>query len=178
MKVFVSMFVLVAAAAAQSSPDPSKCPMHDEHMKKQAAAASDHHAQVDSRGDHAMGFSHEKTAHHFRLYKDGGAIEVVVKDSADAANLAEIRGHLTQIAQMFNDGNFEVPMFIHATTVPGTVVMKDRRGKIAYRFEQTELGARVRILTKDRKSLDAVHEFLRFQISDHRTGDIAAVSGF
>ena len=26
---------------------------------------ADHHAAVDSRGDHAMGFSHEKTTHHF-----------------------------------------------------------------------------------------------------------------
>jgi hypothetical protein len=25
--------------------------------------------------------------------------------------------------------------------------------------------------TKDRKALAAIHEFLRFQIADHRTGD-------
>ena len=28
------------------------------------------------RGDHVMGFSDEKTTHHLRLYRDGGAIEV------------------------------------------------------------------------------------------------------
>jgi len=29
-----------------------------------------------------MGFSHEKTTHHFQLYKDGGAIQVTVNDPA------------------------------------------------------------------------------------------------
>jgi hypothetical protein len=31
-----------------------------------------HHAGVNERGDKVMGFSHEKTAHHFRLKADGG----------------------------------------------------------------------------------------------------------
>ncbi len=33
-----------------------------------AALAQDaHHQGVDQRGDHVMGFSHEKTTHHFLL---------------------------------------------------------------------------------------------------------------
>jgi len=31
-----------------------------------------------------MGFSHDKTTHHFRLYADSGAIEVNVDDSKDS----------------------------------------------------------------------------------------------
>jgi hypothetical protein len=37
--------------------------------------------------------------------------------------------------------------------------------------EDTERGAQVVIRTADAEALKAVHAFLRFQISDHRTGD-------
>ena len=40
-----------------------------------------------------------------------------------------------------------------------------------YKLETTEKGARIRITTKDPDALRAVHEFMRFQISDHQTGD-------
>lgn len=36
-------------------------------------AQDPHHNAVDHRGDQVMGFSHEKTTHHFRLFTDGGA---------------------------------------------------------------------------------------------------------
>ena len=48
-----------------------------------------------------MGFDQTKTSHHFRLYADGGAIEVTVKDRADATNLTAIRAHLPHVAQLF-----------------------------------------------------------------------------
>ncbi len=52
----------------------------------QNAKAADHAGAVDSRGDHAMGFSHEKTAHHFTLLADGGIIAVEADSTADAAS--------------------------------------------------------------------------------------------
>ncbi len=33
-----------------------------------AFAQDSHHQGVDERGDHVMGFSHEKATHHFLLY--------------------------------------------------------------------------------------------------------------
>ena len=43
--------------------------------------------------------------------------------------------------------------------------------EIRYEYEETERGARVRITTANVEALSAVHEFLRFQIEDHETGD-------
>src|SRR4051794_38930785 len=77
--------------------DMKDCPMHAEHAKH--AAASDHAAGVDARGDQAMGFSHETTNHHFRSKDDGGSIEATVKDSADTASLTQIRTHMKDIAR-------------------------------------------------------------------------------
>jgi hypothetical protein len=72
---------------------------------------------------------------------------------------------------MFAAGNLNIPMFIHDTTPPGAPVMEKRHDLIHYKFQETEAGARVRIRTADKAALDAVHEFLRFQIAEHHTGD-------
>jgi hypothetical protein len=48
--------------------------------------------------------------------------------------------------------------------------MKSKRASIAYVFEPILSGGRVRITTTDAEALKAVHQFLTFQIDDHRTG--------
>ena len=42
---------------------------------------------------------------------------------------------------------------------------------ITYRYEDLAGGGAVRIETKDARALDAVHAFLRYQITEHGTGD-------
>lgn len=130
------------------------------------------------RGDHAMGFSHEATAHHFILWKDGGVIEVDVRKPTDTATRDKIRMHLSHVASMFTANSFDVPMFIHDRVPPGVPTMKERHSLIAYQFLPTRLGGQVRITTRDPKALQAVHAFLRFQIQDHRTGDPLTVQEY
>ena len=119
----------------------------------------------------AMGFPHDKTTHHFRLLPDGGAIEVTVNDAKDTDDLQMIRMHLKHITAMFSNGDFSVPMFVHSEVPPGATEMKDRRADITYTFEELPLGGRIRITTTNRDALNAVHDFLNFQITDHQTGD-------
>ena len=137
----------------------------------QEKPAADHHAAVNNRGDHAMGFSHEKTTHHFRLLKDGGAIEVSSNDPKEADSRDQIRVHLKHIAASFSAGNFEMPMFIHDQMPPGVPVMKRLRNQIKYEVESITGGARVRISSTNPEAVKAVQDFLRFQITDHQTGD-------
>ncbi len=138
--------------------------------------ASQHQADVEKHGDEAMGFPHDKTTHHFRLYSEGGAIEVTANDEQDAKNKQAIRSHLQHVVAMFSDGNFSIPMFIHDQVPPGVPAMKEKRGEISYSFEELPTGGRVRIKTKNPEALKAIHEFLRFQITDHHTGDTTDVS--
>jgi hypothetical protein len=140
-----------------------------------AQQSDPHHDSVNQHGDHAMGFSHEKTTHHFRLYADGGAIEVTANDPKDIESRDAIRMHLTHIAGMFAEGNFEAPMLIHGQVPPGVPVLQKLKSEVRYRFENMDRGGRVRIVTKNADALEAVHEFLRFQISDHQTGDRTTV---
>ena len=148
-----------APAAAQHSPS-----SHDAH-----------HAAVDARGAGVMGFDQGQTIHHFRLYQDGGAIEVAVKDPVDAGNREAIRRHLPHIAALFAAGRFDAPMLVHATPVPGTDDLARLKAALTYTYVETPGGGRVDIVTTHPDALAAVHRFLAFQIADHRTGDDAAV---
>ena len=165
MNTIIAVFLFVALQLAAQ--DMQSCPMHKEHMNE----AAQHQADVEKHGDEAMGFPHDKTSHHFRLYSDGGAIEVTVNDSKDSQNLQAIRSHLTHIVTMFSNGEFSIPMFIHDQVPPGVPVMKEKRAEISYSFEELPVGGRVRIKATDPDALKAIHEFLRFQIEDHHTWD-------
>ena len=134
-------------------------------------------ADMNQRGDHVMGFSHARTTHHFRLLSDGGAIEVTVNDPADTESRTMIQSHLSHIAGMFAEGNFQAPMLIHGTQPPGADVMTRLKSEITYRFEPLETGGRVRITTKNAEALDAIHAFLKFQIREHETGDPLKAGG-
>jgi len=130
------------------------------------------HAQPADHAAMVMGFDQDRTAHHFTLYTDGGAIAVVTKDAADTADRDGIRAHLPHIAAMFGSGDFDAPMLVHDTrNVPGIDVLAARRDRVTYRYRETPNGGRVDIVTTDPAALAAVHDFLRYQIREHHTGD-------
>lgn len=127
--------------------------------------------QMTQRGDRVMGFDHMKTTHHFSLQDSGGSIEVTANSADDVESSQQIRIHLQHIAKMFAEGNFKAPMLIHDQTPPGVPVMQDLKAEINYRYEEIDRGGAVRISTKTPAALKAIHEFLRFQIKEHKTGD-------
>ena len=127
--------------------------------------------EMNKRGDKHMGFDHLKTTHHFLLAKDGGAIQVEANDAQDTGSRDQIRSHLRHITMMFSEGNFEVPMLIHEKNPPGSKVMTQLKTDISYEFKETERGALIQITTANEQALHAVHDFLRFQIKEHMTGD-------
>ena len=135
-----------------------------------------HQQGVDKRGDQAMGFSHQMTTHHFLLTKDGGIIEVEADDPNDKASRDAIRQHLDHIATLFKKGDFDIPMFIHAQTPPGAPTMKRLKDEITYSTQTTQKGAEVKIASANAEAVSAIHQFLKFQIKDHQTGDTTKVS--
>lgn len=144
--------------------------------KSECPMMSTHRHEVNRRGDQVMGFSHGKTTHHFRMFTDGGEIEVQANDSKDLASRDQIRTHLAHIASMFTAGDFNAPMLIHSHVPPGVPTMRRLKGEITYQFSELDQGGAVRITTHSAEALKAVHEFLTFQITDHQTGDTLKVS--
>ena len=167
----LSILLLASPLLAQTttSNDSMKdCPMHKEH--------ADHHALVQQHGDQAMGFPHDKTTHHFRMASDGGTIEVRANDADDKTNTAAIRSHLAHIASMFTNGDFSAPMFIHNGVPPGVTTMKLMKASIRYAYDDVPSGGRVRITSTDPIAVAAIQDFLRFQITEHQTGDSLELS--
>lgn len=159
--MFVGIFVIVGATYGQTPA---------------IASQSKSHSEMVHRGNQVMGFAAEKTAHHFRLFPDGGAIEVSANDPKDTESRDQIRMHLSHIASMFSEGNFNAPMLVHHTTPPGVATMTKLCADIRYEYEETPSGARIRIRTQNPPALDAIHAFLLFQIIEHRTGDSASLA--
>lgn len=179
--LFVSTAMFTASCSSQQTAQQKQENPNVAHSPT-ANANQSHHghdshlAEVNERGDRAMGFSHQKTTHHFRLFENGGAIEVGANDTNDAASREQIRTHLQHISQMFPAGDFNAPMLTHGKTPPGVPILQRLKAEISYKFEEMPNGGRVRILTHNPEALGAIHDFLRFQISDHQTGDSADIA--
>ena len=163
--LFTIMLSLVFSISCTAE-KPAQTTRNNEHSNDR-----DHLAKVNEDGEKAMGFSHMKTKHQFILLKDGGAIQVKVNDSEDAESLSKVRKHLSEIPKMFSEGNFEHPIATHGKEPTGVPIMKKLKAEIEYKFEEIENGGRVRISTRNAEALDAIHNFLKFQIDDHETGD-------
>jgi len=129
------------------------------------------HQSMEDRGNQGMGFDQQKITHHFLLTKDGGIIQVTANAADDKTSINQIRMHLEHIAGAFASGDFDIPMFVHDQTPPGVPVLKKLRKKLAYKVEFMDSGGRVVIHTANPEALRAIWDFLRFQITEHKTGD-------
>ena len=161
------MSVLAAALLlAPQHPTMPKGTSHDEHLKQMERDEA-----LKKGGAEAMGFDQDATTHHFGLTTTGAFIQVQVNDPADVANRDTIRAHLKEIAADFARGDFSKPFLTHDETPPGVETMRRVKAVIEFSFEETESGGRVRITTADAEALNGIHDFVRYQIKEHRTGD-------
>jgi hypothetical protein len=186
---FVMAALMIAALAVSAlifaqqkkTDDAASCPMmknmanmsHDNcpMMKNGPSTGMNHDEMVMKNGEKEMGFSQTDTTHHFIISKNGGAIRITTNDPKDADNRDKIRQHLKIIAEQFKNGIFTTPFAIHGQVPPGVREMDKLKAEINYSYAETENGAEVRIVTANPDALYAIHDFLKFQISEHKTGD-------
>ena len=133
------------------------------------------HGEMEKRGDQGMGFAQDKITHHFLLRKDGGAIQVTANSADDKTSKDEIQMHLHHIAHAFKSGDFNIPMFVHDQAPPGVATMTKLKDQIHYRYESAQNGGRVVISSANAEAVTAIHQFLQFQIIEHKTGDAVEV---
>jgi len=164
-----SVHVLIAFAASIVASPPVGAQSHDHAPPRQRAGARDtaYHALQD-RGARVMGVDQYTSSHRFEALADGGRIELV-RDEADTAGVRAIRDHLRTVARQFAAGDFGDPAKVHARPVPGTDVMRVRRRAIRYDFRSLPRGGEIRMTSRDPAAVRAIHAFLAFQRSDHRT---------
>jgi len=185
LKNVIAATLLILAAASLTA-DETTCPLHEQHMKEAAAKAAKakqpvvpigdavHGAKVDGRHDTLVA-SHETTRHSFRLFADGGAIELRANDAADTATIAGVRTHLQEIADQFAANDFATPAFVHGREPAGVAGMRQLHDAIAFKYESVKGGGRIRMTTANPEALAAIHEFLKFQVVEHRTDNSGKV---
>jgi aminoglycoside/choline kinase family phosphotransferase len=157
-KYFIGM-ILIWLSLPVFAGDES-CPHHADHQK-----------QLEQRGDQVMGFEHKRTVHHFVLNPDGGIIRAEAVNPKDAESIENIRKHFVEIAALFSKGDFHKPELVHDRMPSGVPVMQRLKNEITFSIHEITKGSEVRIHTKNQEALKAIHDFLRFQIEDHKTGD-------
>jgi hypothetical protein len=135
------------------------------------AVQNPNHEDIEKRGKQAMGFDQQRTTHHFLLTRNGGIIQVNAGSAADKQSVAQIRMHLQHIRQAFRSGDFMIPMFVHNQIPPGVATMTRLKDQIHYRYEPMDQGGRLSISSGNSEAVTALHDFLKFQIREHRTGD-------
>lgn len=167
---FLPVLVFFSASLLHALPWQSReCPHKDAQSQR-----PDHDAMM-SRGEQGMGFSQKTTTHHFLLKPVGGTIAVTANDRKDTVTREQIRTHLAHITHAFAEGNFDIPTFVHDETPPGVPAMKRLAKEIHYESRTTEDGGEVIISSSSTEAIRAIHDFLVFQIRDHKTGDPTTV---
>jgi hypothetical protein len=166
---FVLALLLGPAARAQHPAMPPGM-THEEHLRE-----LEKDADPKKRGATAMGFDQNATTHHFILTAGGGRIAVTANNPSDATSVAQIRAHLANIATAFASGDFSAPFVTHGEVPPGVSILRELKGIIRYEYESTPNGGRVVMASANSKALTAIHDFLRYQIREHATGDALTV---
>jgi hypothetical protein len=164
--ILSTLLLLGSALPVEQHPTMPPGISHEEHLRQMQKDE-----QLKHRGGLAMGFDQDKTVHHFLLRLTGGTIEVSAKDPADTDSINQIRSHFRDITASFGSGLFDKPVATHGEMPPGAEQMAVNKERIAYRYEERANGAAVFIETTEAATLKAIHEFLRYQIVEHKTGD-------
>ena len=162
---FAVAVMLVPVEEKASEGGMEDCPMHAQHQANAARQAQ------DAREREGMGFSQERTTHHFLLATDGGSIQVTANAADDRTTIEQVRRHLEHIAQAFQAGDFTTPALVHGETPPGVPAMRQLKTEISYAYRSRPDGAVLVIRSRKPEAVAAVREFLRFQIREHGTGD-------
>jgi hypothetical protein len=153
----VSAFLLVLACSGERTAAT---------VRRAAASGDTTFAGVQSRGQAAMGVDQYTSTHVFEPLADGGRIELQ-RDDQDSIGTIQIQQHMRQIAASFAAGDFRLPGFVHARSVPGAEVMAARRTEISYAVEDLPRGAALRLRSDSPGVVRAIHDFLQFQRQDH-----------
>jgi hypothetical protein len=126
-------------------------------------------AALQARGEQAMGVDQYTSTHLFDALPDGGRIELQ-RDTDDPAGIATIREHLREVQAAFSAGVFSTPAFVHSREVPGTAIMAEKKDHIEYVYRDLPRGGELRLVSSDPEAIQAIHDFMAFQRSDHRAG--------
>lgn len=114
-----------------------------------------------------MPFDMTKTTHVFVMNETGGIQRVIAKDDADKEQIDLIRQHLQHEYENFKRGNYADPATLHGTSMPGLAEIQARASRIDVSYQSLPNGAALNFVTRDIRSITAIHRWFGAQLSEH-----------
>ena len=149
----LTLALLTIAASAQEPPRPYVDPAFLNRVTK------------------VTGFDSERVVRHFYLLKNGGAIEVVAKDPKDETTVKAVQTYLKKESDSWTKGNFENVNAMYGKLPEGTPELKKLRDSVTFAAVPEESGGVLRLLTVNPQAKSAIHEYLKYQIDQFKSGD-------
>ena len=131
---------------------------------------------LDARFSKALGTDADKIVQHYYLMKNGGVIEFTVKDPTDNASIAVIQKYLEAQRDLFEKGKTDADADVHGKVPDGLPRLKKLRNEITFFAVKSEHGAVLRMFTVNEQAREAIQEFMKFEINEHKTGDPLVVA--
>lgn len=159
----------IAAALSQMNSEQRTGQGWDEEARPghSMSSSAGHARMVHERGASVMPFALEETMHIFEMTDSGGIQDVIAKDPADTEQIRLIRQHLMHEAELFRNGDFSDPMFLHGRDMPGIAALSAAAGGVQVDYDTLPNGARLTFTTRDLGLVTAIHRWFGAQLSDH-----------
>ena len=99
----------------------------------------------------------------FTTAVNGGSIQLVAPDAADAAAVAQIRVRLRETVKRFASGDYASSELLGAQRKPGTESLRAFAAQIKYDVEEVPGGGKILISATAPEAVAAIHAFLQAQ---------------
>ena len=128
-------------------------------------------SDINIRFSKSLGTDANRIFQHYYLVKNGGVIEFTAKDPADNTSIAAVQKYLETQKDLFEKGKNEGDTEVHGKTADGMPVLKKLRNEITFFAVKNEEGAVLRMFSTNEQARQAIQDFIKFQINEHKTGD-------
>lgn len=133
-------------------------------------AMADPTQEMNARFSKALGVSLDKVALHYYLVKNGGVVELASKDPNDTGTIEAIRKYLQSQKDLWEKGKDPVAE-VHTRAPESANLMRKLRNDITFYTAKTDTGAVLRMFSINEQARDAIQDYLKFEITEHKTGD-------
>ncbi len=127
--------------------------------------------ELNSRFSKALGVDANKIVQHYYLVKNGGVIEFAAKDSSDNAAISAVQKYFETQKDLFEKGRNDADADVHGKIPDGMLILKKLRNEITFFAVKNEDGGALRMFSTNDQARQAIQDFLKFQINEHKTGD-------
>jgi hypothetical protein len=123
---------------------------------------------VQQRVQQAVPYALDQTLQTFSKTVHGGVLHVVAKSADDTRQIKLIQAYLLKMANDFKKGDFSETERMHGADMPGLAQLKKAEtDDIKYDYKVLVNGAQIHYSTEYPQYVQALHEWLDAQASDH-----------